>query len=238
MTSSSAPAAADPNATLRNIRRMLPVKVEEISLLVTAPRRGIKTTKKTACTCIANIDVVPGQPNAGLAEINLSRLRVRDGPSYTIALMVVSLLVCGCASANAGQSGNRNNANGTPADPMAVMNQRPLQQPVLAPNASCPASSMVNLMGAGAGYGFGEWPVFISGQTTWYAVTGRHAHRGSSYSGPLLVRAFQLGGDGRLKITLAEDDLSPAALAGSKATAQSSVEVVSGIHTAQGGLEL
>jgi hypothetical protein len=99
---------------------------------------------------------------------------------------------------------------------------------------------MVNLMGAGAGYGFGEWPVFISGQTTWYAGgQGAMLIVGSSYAGPLLVRAFQLGGDGRLKITLAEDDLFPAALAGLKAKqAQSSVEVVSGIHTAQGGLEL
>jgi hypothetical protein len=40
------------------------------SASVTASRRSIETTKKTACTCIANVDVVSGQPDVGLAEIN------------------------------------------------------------------------------------------------------------------------------------------------------------------------
>jgi hypothetical protein len=99
---------------------------------------------------------------------------------------------------------------------------------------------MVNLLGAGPGYGFGDWPVFLSRQTSWYAGgQGAILMVGSSYSGPLLVRASQLDGDGRSKITLAEEDLSPAALAGTKAKeAQDSVAEVSGILTAQGGLEL
>jgi hypothetical protein len=131
-------------------------------------------------------------------------------------------------------------ASGAAADPMAVLNRRPLQQPVLASGASCPASPMVNLLGVAPDYGFGEWPAFISGQTSWYAGgQGAMLMVGSSYSGPLLVRGFQLDGNGRSNVTLAEEDLPPASAGDFAAKEkQHSVELVSGIHTTEGGLEL
>ena len=131
-------------------------------------------------------------------------------------------------------------ASGSAADPMAVLNQRPLRQPVLATGASCPVSPMVNLLGVGPDYGFGDWPAFLSGQTSWYA-DGQRAMLivGSSYSGPLLVRGFQLDSNGRSNVTLAEEDLPPASAGDFAAKEkQHSVELVSGIHTTEGGLEL
>jgi hypothetical protein len=59
----------------------------------------------------------------------------------------------------------------------------------------------------------------------------------SRYTGPLSVRGFELGGDGRLRITLA--DLAPAVLANIAAKeSQHSVAVVSAVDTPEGGLEL
>ena len=128
-------------------------------------------------------------------------------------------------------------ASGAAADSMAALNQRPLQQPVLAISASCPVSPTVNLMGVGPDYGFGDWPAFLSGQTSWYA-DGQAAMLmvGSSYSGPLLVRGFQLDSNGRSNVTLAEEDLPPASAGDFAAKEkQHSVELVSGIHTTKGG---
>jgi hypothetical protein len=59
----------------------------------------------------------------------------------------------------------------------------------------------------------------------------------STYTGPLLVRAAQLGGAGTLQITLA--DLPPTDLANISAKeSQHSVTVVSAVHTPEGGLQL
>ncbi len=112
--------------------------------------------------------------------------------------------------------------------------------PVLAPNASCLASSMVTLLGIAPDYGFGAGPAFLSGQTSWYA-RGQAAILmvESRYPGPLLVRAYQLNAEGTLKIALGEEDLSPTALEDVNAKeAQNFVAVVPGILTGEGGLEL
>jgi hypothetical protein len=59
------------------------------------------------------------------------------------------------------------------------------------------------------------------------------------YSGPLVVRASQLGGDGKSQITLAADSLDPTALAGLVfKERQHGVMVVSAVQTTEGGLEL
>jgi hypothetical protein len=97
--------------------------------------------------------------------------------------------------------------------------------------ASCPVSSDSTL-------GFGSGPVYLSGQDSWYSE-GQVAILSidSKYTGPLSVRGSELGGDGRLRITLA--DLPPADRASIAAKeSQHSVAVVSAVDTPQGGLEL
>jgi hypothetical protein len=59
------------------------------------------------------------------------------------------------------------------------------------------------------------------------------------YSGPLLVRASQLGGDGKSHSILAADGLDPTARAGLvDKERQHGVTVVSATETTDGGLEL
>jgi hypothetical protein len=105
----------------------------------------------------------------------------------------------------------------------------------------CPASSIV---GSGAttvpNYGVGPGPVYFSGQSSWYAG-GQEAVLmvDPKYSGPLVVRASQVGGDGKSHITLAADGLDPTALAGLvEKERQHGVTVVSAVQTPDGGLEL
>jgi hypothetical protein len=110
----------------------------------------------------------------------------------------------------------------------------------LASNASCPASPMVNFAHTAPDYGFGAGPAYLSGQTSWYSG-GQAAILmvDSTYSGPLLVRASQFGGDGTSQITLVEETLSPSAFAAEAAKErQHSVTLVSAVHTTDGGLQL
>jgi hypothetical protein len=105
--------------------------------------------------------------------------------------------------------------------------------PLAALTASCPASTATN-------HGFGAGPAYLSGQSSWYSG-GQAAILmvDSTYSGPLLVRASQFGGDGTSHITLAEETLSPPALAGlAFKERRNSVMLVSAVHTPDGGLQL
>ncbi|HEY1421583.1 MAG TPA: hypothetical protein VGG90_12860 [Candidatus Dormibacteraeota bacterium] len=82
-------------------------------------------------------------------------------------------------------------------------------------------------------YGAGVGPAYLSGQDSWYSG-GQVAVLvvDSRYSGPLLVRAFQLGGDGKSTVTLAD-------LPSSDVIKQEPrVTVVSAVHTTEGGLYL
>jgi hypothetical protein len=110
----------------------------------------------------------------------------------------------------------------------------------LAPNASCPASPMVNFANTAPDYRFGAGPVYLSGQSGWYSG-GQAAILmvDSTYSGPLLVRASRFGGDGRSQITLVEDTLPPSVFAADAAKErQHPVTLVSAVHTTDGGLQL
>jgi hypothetical protein len=129
-------------------------------------------------------------------------------------------------------------AAATGADPMAILRQRPLILPHLASTASCHDSPMVNFGKTAPDYGFGTGPVYLSGQIGWYSG-GQTAILmvDSTYAGPVLVRAAQLGSAGTSQITLA--DLPPTEMANIAAKeSQHSVAVVSAIHTPEGGLEL
>ncbi len=107
-------------------------------------------------------------------------------------------------------------------NPVSALNQRPLQLPVLASNAPCPASSMVNLAQPIAlNYGFGSGPAYLSGQTDWYS-DGQVAILlvDPIYQGPVLMGASQLGGGGMSAITIVEENLSPDAAGTVKAKEQ------------------
>ena len=142
-------------------------------------------------------------------------------------------------------------------DAMTGLQQRPMRPPTVAPNASqpprsalpgcavtapcetCTASSIADLGSVIPNYGAGVGPAYLSGQDSWYSggqVTTLMVD--SRYSGPLLVRAFQLGGDGKSTVTLA-DFPSPDPLTGLPVIKQEPrVAVVSALHTTGGGLYL
>jgi hypothetical protein len=125
-----------------------------------------------------------------------------------IAGMVTTTFVAGCSPSSAGQLGG------------------------LASNANCPGSTETDK-------GFGAGPAYLSGQSSWYAGGQAAILRvDPKYSGPLAVRASQLGGDGTLQITLAAENLDPTALAGLVVKErQHGTMVVSAVPTTE-GLEL
>jgi hypothetical protein len=100
-----------------------------------------------------------------------------------------------------------------------------------APCATCTASSIADLGSVVPNYGAGVGPAYLSGQDSWYSP-GQAAILmvDSKYSGPLLVRPFQLGGDGTSTVTLAEFPSSDVI------KQEPGVAVVPAIHTTEGGL--
>ena len=123
-------------------------------------------------------------------------------------------------------------------DAMTGLQQRPMRPPTLAPNETCTASSMADLGSVAPNYGAGVGPAYMSGQDSWYSggqVTILMVD--SQYSGPLLVRAFQLGGNGKSTVTLAADLPSPDNSVADKER-QHEVAVVPALHTTGGGLYL
>jgi hypothetical protein len=132
-------------------------------------------------------------------------------PRWAVAV-VLGIVVGGCSSSSTGQAGVNGDA---------------------ALTARCPASTAT-------GNGFGAGPAYLSGQSSWYSG-GQAAILmvDSKYSGPLLMRASQLGGDGTSQITLAAENLDPTALAGLAAKErQHGVMVVSAVQTTEGALEV
>jgi hypothetical protein len=120
-------------------------------------------------------------------------------------------------------------------DSLTALSQRPMRPPALAPNAKCPESSLADLGAVAPNYGFGAGPVYLSGQDTWYSGgQGAALMVDARYSGPLLVRGFQLSGEGISKVTLAE---SLGFLPADKER-QHGVAVVPALHAAGGGLYL
>jgi hypothetical protein len=117
---------------------------------------------------------------------------------------------------------------------------RPMRPPAPAPNATCWASSDGDLKSVAPDYGAGAGPAYLSGQDTWYAG-GQVAivMVDARYSGPLLVRPFQLGGNGKLNVTLDfPSDLSPSNSVISSKELQHGVTVVGALATTGGGMFL
>jgi hypothetical protein len=134
-------------------------------------------------------------------------------------------------------------------DAMTGLQQRPMRPPTLAPNGpptmapseTCTASSMADLGSLAPNYGAGVGPAYLSGQDSWYSPPGGQVTIlmvDSKYSGPLLVRAFQLGGNGKSTVTLA-DFPSPDPSTGLPVIKQEhGVAVVPALHATGGGLYL
>ena len=134
-------------------------------------------------------------------------------------------------------------------DAMTGLQQRPMRPPTLAPNGPptpapneiCTASSMADLGSLAPNYGAGVGPAYLSGQDSWYSPPGGQVTIlmvDSKYSGPLLVRAFQLGGNEKSTVTLA-DFPSPDPSTGLPVIKQEPrVAVVPALHTTGGGLYL
>ena len=122
-------------------------------------------------------------------------------------------------------------------DAMIGLQQRPMRPPTLAANETCSASSATDLGAVAPNYGAGVGPAYLSGQDSWYSggqVTILMVD--SQYSGPLLVRAFQLGGNGKSTVTLA--DLPSPGNGTAYKERQHGVAVVPALHTTGGGLYL
>lgn len=136
-------------------------------------------------------------------------------------------------------------------DAMSGLQQRPMRPPTVAPNASesptslppgcgskdpcatCTASAIADLGSLAPNYGAGVGPTYLSGQQSWYSPAQVAVLMvDPRYSGPLLVRPFQLGGDGKSTVTLAD-------LPSSDVVKQEPrVAVVAALHTPGGGLYL
>jgi len=122
-------------------------------------------------------------------------------------------------------------------DPMAGLQQRPMRPPTLAPYETCAASVTNDLGGVSPNYGAGSGPAYLSGQNSWYSG-GQAAFLmvDSRYSGPLLVRPFQLrGGDGKSTVTLADFPLPDNDSFVDKER-QHGVALVQAVHTPGDGL--
>ena len=86
---------------------------------------------------------------------------------------------------------------------------KPLNLQPLSSGAPCPVSPQVDLVvttngpkTGGPGFGFGQGPVYVSGQTSWYAGTqGILFLTDPKYTGPVLVRSIQLDGTGSLTLS-------------------------------------
>lgn len=122
-------------------------------------------------------------------------------------------------------------------DTMTGLQQRPMRPPSLASNQTCTASAMADLGSVAPNYGADVGPAHLSGQDTWYSG-GQVAILmvEPRYSGPLLVRAFQLGGKAKSTVTLA-DMQSPNNGFVDKEE-QHGVTVIPALHTAGGGVYL
>ncbi|HEV2218902.1 MAG TPA: hypothetical protein VGV88_15210 [Candidatus Dormibacteraeota bacterium] len=119
---------------------------------------------------------------------------------------------------------------------MTALLGRPMRPPPLASNSPCPVSATADLGAIAPNYGYGVGPAYLSGQATWYSG-GQLAEVmvDRKYSGPLLVRGFQLSGEGVSTVRLTES--TPPTVVTEK-DRQHGVSAVSAVLTAGGGVFL
>lgn len=118
-------------------------------------------------------------------------------------------------------------------DTVTALQQRPMRPPSPAPNETCTASPTADLGSVAPNHGAGVGPAHLSGQDTWYSG-GQVAILmvEPRYSGPLLVRAFQLGGKAKSTVTLADMPSSDNGFVDKEE--QHGVTVIPALHTTGG----
>ena len=175
-------------------------------------------------------------------------MSVARSVKYFVALVSLAAALAGCGQVGYPgavppahtQTYRTETASPLPAgvDAMTGLQQRPMRPHTLAANETCSASSQADLGAVAPNYGAGVGPAYMSGQDSWYSA-GQVAILmvDSQYSGPLLVRAFQLGGDGKSTVTLADLPAPDNANVADKER-QHGVAMVSALHTTGGGLYL
>ena len=203
-----------------------------------------------------------GSNPTGSQPLNLQAMPAARGVTRLLALVSVIACVarCGEAVGQPGavppahtQSFPTEPASPLPAgvDAMTALLQRPMRPPTPPPNAvspagslppgcastapcaTCTASSIADLGSARPNYGAGVGPAYLSGQTSWYSAPQVSVLMvNSRYPGPLLVRPFQLGGDGTSTVTLADLPASDVI------KQEPGVAVVNAVHTPGGGVYL
>ena len=132
-------------------------------------------------------------------------------------VILATTTACGAASSQTPPNPGPRGPSPTETSPSALRD-RPVQIRAVPRGAPCPVTPLTTLQIVGSpgltklgSYGFGEGPVYLSGQQRWY--TGRQAVSiliSPTYSGPLLIRSRQF--DGAFHLTLAHEDLPPQAV--------------------------
>src|SRR5437667_10505037 len=84
---------------------------------------------------------------------------------------------------------------------------RELELPTVAPGAECPVTPTQTVESGSTSkqdeiptYGYGTWPVFLSGQDRWFAGEAALLLISPEYDGPLIVRGHQLDGSGGMPL--------------------------------------
>jgi hypothetical protein len=129
----------------------------------------------------------------------------------TLFAVLVGLVIVGCGATAMGAHGSPSSqtAQGgqpsiAPAANFADLRNRPLNQPALAADGSCPSDSshdvkpVVTSGKGGPNFGFGAGPAYLSGIVQLYpgAFDNEIWMIDASYRGPVLIRGHQVNGAG------------------------------------------
>jgi hypothetical protein len=126
----------------------------------------------------------------------------------TLLAAIIGLITAGCGSTSGGAhatlSGNTAQASIPPASNFADLRNRPLNQPALAADGSCPSDAshdvhaVVTSGKGGPNFGFGPGPAYLSGIVQIYpgAFDNEIWMIDATYRGPVLIRGHQVNGTG------------------------------------------
>jgi hypothetical protein len=132
--------------------------------------------------------------------------------SRTVLTVVVGLVVAACGATDLGDQTTPTPASQTaqpsvvPATTFADLRTRPLNQPALAPDGSCPSDPshdvkpVVTSGKGGPNFGFGPGPAYLSGIVNLYpdGFDNEIWMIDAGYRGPVLIRGHQVNGAGMI----------------------------------------
>jgi hypothetical protein len=126
----------------------------------------------------------------------------------TVCAMMLGLITAGCGAtamgAHASPASQTAQPSVAPASSFADLRNRPLNQPALAADGSCPSDAshdvkpVVTSGKGGPNFGFGPGPAYLSGITQLYpgAFDNEVWMIDAGYRGPVLIRGHQVNGGG------------------------------------------